>query len=84
MRREAWKIQDFNGVWTREIAIPARRSNQMKYEATDDGNCKNRVYKWEDHSFTWFQIHSSMYDLFHFFISSHSFYVNVYLWKGNI
>ena len=24
---EAWKIQDFNGVWTRDLAIPVRRIN---------------------------------------------------------
>ena len=65
LRREAWKIQDFNEFWTRDLAIPVRRSNQINYEATDDGNCKNCVHNWEDHSFTWFQIHSSMYDLFH-------------------
>ena len=35
LRREAWKIQDFNGVWTRDLAIPVRRSNQLNYEATD-------------------------------------------------
>ena len=23
---EAWKIQDFNGVWTLDLAIPVRRS----------------------------------------------------------
>ena len=34
---EAWKIQDFNGVWTRDLAIPVRRSNQLSYEATDVG-----------------------------------------------
>ena len=34
-RKEAWKIQDFNGVWTRDLAIPVRRSNQLSYEATD-------------------------------------------------
>ena len=28
LRREAWEIQDFNGVWTRDLAIPVRRSNQ--------------------------------------------------------
>ena len=32
---EAWKSQDFNGVWTRDLAIPVRRSNQLSYEATD-------------------------------------------------
>ena len=36
---EAWKIQDFNGVWTRDLAIPVRRSNQLSYEATDVGSC---------------------------------------------
>ena len=32
---EAWKSQDFNGVWTRDLAIPVRRSNQLSYEDTD-------------------------------------------------
>ena len=32
---EACKRQDFNGVWTRDLAIPVRRSNQLSYEATD-------------------------------------------------
>ena len=35
---EAWKSQDFNGVWTRDLAIPVRRSNQLSYEATDVGS----------------------------------------------
>ena len=38
LRGEAWKIQDFNGVWTRDLAIPVRRSNQLSYEATDVGS----------------------------------------------
>ena len=38
LRREAWKIQDFNGVWTRDLAIPVRRPNQLSYEATDVGS----------------------------------------------
>ena len=29
------KIQDFNGIWTRDLAIPVRRSNQLSYKATD-------------------------------------------------
>ena len=33
---KTWKNQDFNGVWTRDLAIPVRRSNQLSYEATDD------------------------------------------------
>ena len=37
LRRETWKIQDFNGVWTRDLTIPVRRSNQLSYEATDVG-----------------------------------------------
>ena len=35
---EAWKIHDFNGVCTRDLAIPARCSNQLSYEATDVGS----------------------------------------------
>ena len=35
LRKEAWKIQDFNGVWTRDLAIPVQCSNQLSYEATD-------------------------------------------------
>ena len=27
-----WKIQDFNRVWTRELAIPVWRSNQLSYD----------------------------------------------------
>ena len=38
LRREAWKIQDLNGVWARDLAIPVRRSNQLSYEATDVGS----------------------------------------------
>ena len=38
LRIKAWKCQDFNGVWTRDLAIPARRSNQLSYEATDVGS----------------------------------------------
>ena len=37
LRIEAWKSQDLNGVWTRDLAIPVRRSNQLSYEATDVG-----------------------------------------------
>ena len=33
LRIEAWKSQDFNGVWTRDLAIPERRSNKLSYEA---------------------------------------------------
>ena len=32
------KIQDLNGVWTRDLAIPVRCSNQLSYEATDVGS----------------------------------------------
>ena len=39
LRKEAWKkIQDFNGVWTGDLAIPVRCSNQLSYEATDVGS----------------------------------------------
>ena len=35
---EAWKSQDFNGVWTCNLTIPVRCSNQLSYEATDVGS----------------------------------------------
>ena len=38
LRREAWKRQDLNRVWTRDLAIPVRRSNQLSYEATGVGS----------------------------------------------
>ena len=38
LRIEAWKSQDFNGVWTHDLAIPVRRSKQLSYEATDVGS----------------------------------------------
>ena len=67
LRREAWKIQDFNGVWTRDLAIPVRRSNQLSYEATDVGSHKTATWnhqilgfddnvsilKWNSHFLFW-------------------------------
>ena len=38
LRIEAWKSQDFNRVWTRDIATLVRRSNKLSYEATDVGS----------------------------------------------
>ena len=38
LRIGAWKSQDSNGVWNRDLAIPVRRSNQLSYEATDFGS----------------------------------------------
>ena len=35
---EAWKTQDFHGVWSRDLTIPVRRSNQLSYKATDVGS----------------------------------------------
>ena len=37
LRIQAWKSQDFNVVWTRDLAIPVRRSHQLSYQATDVG-----------------------------------------------
>ena len=31
-------LQDFNGVWTSDLAIPVLRSSQLSYEATDGGS----------------------------------------------
>ena len=38
LQKGAWTIQDFNGAWTRDLAIPVRRSNQLSFEATDVGS----------------------------------------------
>ena len=35
---EAWKSQDFNRVWTRDLSIPVGRSNQQSYEDIDIGS----------------------------------------------
>ena len=36
LRKKPEKInQYFNGIWTRDLAIPVRPSNQLSYEATD-------------------------------------------------
>ena len=35
---EAWKRQDFNRVWTRDLPILVQRSSQLSYEATDVGS----------------------------------------------
>ena len=35
---EAWNSQDFNKVWTRDLTILVRRSNQLSYEDTDIGS----------------------------------------------
>ena len=69
---EAWKIQEFNGVWTRDLAIPVRRSNQLSYEATEnqlsyDHNCEDHI--------AWFHIRSLIYHIFHavYHVIIHSF-----------
>ena len=39
LRKEAWKkIQDFNRVWTRDLAITGAMLYQLSYEATDVGS----------------------------------------------
>ena len=41
--RSPKKIQDFKGIWTRDLAIPVRRSNQLSYEAVDVKNFSSWV-----------------------------------------
>ena len=39
LHKEAWKKnQDFNGVWTRDLAITGAMLYQLSYEATDVGS----------------------------------------------
>ena len=35
IQRGAWKILDLNRIWICDVAMPAQRSNQLNYEATD-------------------------------------------------
>ena len=43
LRKEAWKkIQNFKGVWTRDLAITRAMLYQLSYEATDVG-CRSIV-----------------------------------------
>ena len=37
-KRNLKKLQNFNGIWTRDLAIPVQSSNQLSYEATDVGS----------------------------------------------
>ena len=37
-KRNLKKLQNFKGIWTRDLAIPVRSSNQLSYEATDVGS----------------------------------------------
>ena len=54
LRREAWKIQDFNRVWTLLKSWLFQASLR---------NCKNCAHNCEDHSFTWLLL------LLHIFLS---------------
>ena len=38
LKKRLKKIQDFNGIWTCDLAIPVRPSGQLSYEATDAGS----------------------------------------------
>ena len=39
LRKEAWKkIQDFNEVWTRDLAITGKTLYQLSFETTDVGS----------------------------------------------
>ena len=38
LRKKPEKIQDFNEIWTRDLAVLVRCSNQPSYEATDVEN----------------------------------------------
>ena len=75
LRKEAWKFQDFKGVWTRDLAIPVRLSwfrtgiarsrvqtplKSWNFQASLR-NCKNCVHNCEDDSFTWLDSFCSPY-----------------------
>ena len=59
--RSLKKIKEFNDIWTRDLAIPVRRSNQLSYKATDVAGGQ-AIFEWERMFFqlfailTWFLI----------------------------
>ena len=38
LRKKPAEKESLNGIWTRDLAIPVRCSNQLSYEATDVGS----------------------------------------------
>ena len=85
--RRLKKIQDINGIWTRDLAIPVRCSHQLSYEATDVGswsiicsgflrNCINCVHTCEDHSS--FDFISAILMIYFIYI------FHIHLFHGNI
>ena len=53
LRIEAWKSQNFNGVWNRDLAITVRCSNQLSYEATHVGSWSFVSFLWAREEWTW-------------------------------
>ena len=65
LRKEAWKKnQDFNWVWTLDLAIQVRCSNQQSYDATEFGSWS--IVCWYVHMFPTSQLQGSIFISFHF------------------
>ena len=76
LRTEAWKSQDFNGVWTRDLAM-SRVQTPLKswlFQASIC-NCLNCVHYYDDHSSLDFK--SAVQYMKHFM----SLHIVLWLWK---
>ena len=71
-RVEAWKGQDLNGVWTRDLAIPMRGRKQTPLKSwlfqASTRDCLNCVHNCEDHNLLDFKsaVQFMKYFIYHF------------------
>ena len=78
LRKEAWKkkIQDYNGVWTRDLAITGAMFYQLSYEATGFGSRSIIIVGWSPEFFSGFLncVHCDN----HFFIFIRKTFMHIY------
>ena len=75
LRKEAWKkIQDFNGVWTRDLTITGAMLSVevLKFFQASLRNCINCIHC-NDHFFIFISFPQFIYDLFHISLTLISF-----------
>ena len=66
------KIQDFNGIWTRDLVIPVQCSNQLSYEVTDVGSWSIMCLFRESHQYREVTGSNPIEVLYFFFQASYS------------
>ena len=66
------KIQDFNGIWTRDLTILVQCSNQLSYEVTDVGSWSIMCLFRESHQYREVT-HSNPIEVLYFFFFQSSY-----------